>query len=78
MTKSRYRDSCRQLFEKLGILPLSSQYIFSLLLFVVRNTDLYVTNQEIHGINTGYNTDLHFTTAKLMVFQRGGGGILLE
>jgi hypothetical protein len=33
--------------------------------------DLYITNQEIHGINTRYNTDLHFTTAKLTAFQRG-------
>jgi hypothetical protein len=71
MTKFRCRDSCRQLFKKLGILPLYSQHIFSLLLFVVRNRDLYITNQEIHGINTRYNTDLHFTTAKLTVFQRG-------
>ena len=30
MTKSRCRDSCRQLFKKLGLLPLYSQYIFSL------------------------------------------------
>jgi hypothetical protein len=71
MTRSTYRDSCRQLFKKLGILPLYSQYIFYLLLFVERNRDLYLTNQEIHGINTRYNTNLHFTTAKLTVFQRG-------
>jgi hypothetical protein len=77
MTRSRYRDSCRQLFKKLGILPFYSQYIFSLLLFVVRNMDLYITNQEIHGINTRYNRDLHFTTAKLTALQRGGR-ILLE
>jgi hypothetical protein len=30
-----YRESCRELFKELKILPLSSQYIFSLLLFVV-------------------------------------------
>ena len=39
---------------------------------MVRNMDLYITNQEIHGINTRYNTDLHFTTAKLTALQRGG------
>jgi hypothetical protein len=38
---------------------------------MVRNMDLYITNQEIHGINIRYNTDLHFTTAKLTAFQRG-------
>jgi hypothetical protein len=30
-----YRESCRDLFKKLKILTVSSQYIFSLLLFIV-------------------------------------------
>jgi hypothetical protein len=34
------RDSCRDLFKKLQILPIYSQYIYSLLLFVVKNRDL--------------------------------------
>ena len=71
MSRSRYRDSCRQLFKKLGILTFFSQYIFSLLLLVVRNMDLYTTNQEVHGVDTRYNTDLHFTTARLTVFKEG-------
>ena len=36
MTKSRSRDSCRHLFKQLGILQLQSQYIFSVLLFMVK------------------------------------------
>ena len=45
---SRSRDSCRQLFKRLEILPLQSEYIFSvLLLFVVKNKDLYTTNHKI-------------------------------
>ena len=71
ITKSRYRDSGRQFFKKLEILPLYSQYLLSLLLFLVRNKDLYITNQKIHGINTRYNKNLHFSTANLTVFQRG-------
>ena len=35
------RDCCHQLFMKLKILPLKLQYIFSLLLFVAKNNDLY-------------------------------------
>jgi hypothetical protein len=31
---------------------------------------LYATNQEIHGINTRYNTNLHFSTANLTILQR--------
>ena len=35
MTKSRSRDSCRRFFQRLEILPLHSQYIFSALLLVI-------------------------------------------
>jgi hypothetical protein len=36
------RQSCRELFKELKILPLSSQYTFSLLLFAVNNRDYFV------------------------------------
>jgi hypothetical protein len=71
MTKSRSRDSCRQLFKRMEILPLQSQYIFSVLLFVVKNKDLYSTNQEIHNINTGSNINLHLPVCNLTLFQKG-------
>jgi hypothetical protein len=71
MTKSRYRDSCRQLFKNWGILPFYSQYIFSLMLFVVRNTHLYITNQETHGVNTTHDTDFHFPTVTWTAFKEG-------
>ena len=71
MTKSKRRDSCRQLFKRLEILPLKSQYILSTLLFVVKNNYLFTTNQEIHNINTRCNTNLHPPLCKLTVFQKG-------
>jgi hypothetical protein len=37
------RDSCRQLFSQLQILPLPSQYTFSLLVFVKKNRELFLT-----------------------------------
>ena len=40
ITGSRPRDSYRGLFRKLRILPLQSQYILSLLLFVLNNKNL--------------------------------------
>jgi hypothetical protein len=70
MTKSRSRDSCRQLFKWLEILPLHSQYIFSVLLFVVKNKDLYSTNQEIHDINIRCNINLHLPVCNLTLFQK--------
>jgi hypothetical protein len=71
MNKSGYRDSCRQLFINWGILPFYSQYIFSLMLFVVRNTHLYITNQDTHGVNTRHTTDFHFPTVRLAAFKEG-------
>jgi hypothetical protein len=41
---ARNIDSCHQLFKSLKILLLKSQYIFSLLLFVADNRDLYELN----------------------------------
>jgi hypothetical protein len=57
ITNSRSRVSCRELFKKLKILPLPSQYIFSLLLLVIKNRDLFKSNSEIHSINTRHRTD---------------------
>ena len=71
ITNSNRRDSCRQLYKQLQILPLKSQYIFSLLLFVVKNRDLFQSNSQIHNINTRYNYDLHLPSANLTLFQRG-------
>jgi hypothetical protein len=68
---ARNRDSCHQLFKNLKILPLKSQYIFSQLLFVAQNIDLYESNSEIHNINTRFSSDLHTQTANLTTFQKG-------
>jgi len=56
-------------FKKLENLPVHSQYIFSLLLFVVKYTDLHTANQESHSINTRYNTNLHLPMANLTAFE---------
>ena len=68
---ARNRDSCRQLLKNIKILPLKLQYIFSLLLFVAKNRDLYESNSEIHNSNTKFSSDLHTPTANLTTFQKG-------
>jgi len=67
---ARNRDSCRQLFKNLKILPLNSQHIFSLLLFVAKNRDLYESDSEIRNINTRFSSDLHTPTENLTTFQK--------
>jgi len=52
MMGKRNRDSCRKYFERLKILPLQSQYLLSLLLFVAEHIDYFRFNSEIHGFNT--------------------------
>jgi hypothetical protein len=68
---ARNRYSYRQLFKNPKILPLKSQYIFSLLLFVAKNRDSYESNSEIHDINTRFSFDLHTPTANLTTLQKG-------
>jgi hypothetical protein len=50
--KARNRESCHPLFRQLNILPLYSHYIFSLLLFVVKNLGIFSFNSDVHSINT--------------------------
>jgi hypothetical protein len=67
----RSRDSCRYLFKKLRILPLKSQYISSLLLFVVNNKDQFIVNSENYSINMRQSTNLHLPQANLAMYQKG-------
>ena len=64
-------DSCRDLFKQLQILTLPSQYIFSLLVFVVKNMALFQFNSDIHDKNTRYNTNLHLPNTNLTLVQKG-------
>jgi hypothetical protein len=64
-------DSCRELFKELKILPLHSQYIFSLSFLVENNKDQYKSSQEIRSINARYSMNLHLPTSSLAVYQRG-------
>jgi hypothetical protein len=71
ITNSRARDSCWELFKKLEILPLYSQYIFSLSIFVIKNKHLFFTNCQIHGVHTRFKTKLRPPIANSTKFQKG-------
>jgi hypothetical protein len=68
---SRPRDSCRELFKHLSILPLQSQYILSLLIFVVDNKNPFYVNSEIQSVNIRQNSNLHQPQANLTLYQKG-------
>jgi hypothetical protein len=69
-TKNK-RESCRPLYNQLQILTLPSQYIFSLLMFVVKNKDLFFLNSEIHTMKTRNNPNLHMPNINLSISQKG-------
>ena len=63
--------SCRNLFKKLQILPLASQYILSLLMFVVQNKKFFLTNNENHKLDTRQRNNLYLPHANLTIYQKG-------
>jgi hypothetical protein len=70
MMGCRSRDSCRKLFPNLEILPLPSQYILSLLLFMIRNNQFQV-NSEIPQINTRQHANLYQPSVNATKYQKG-------
>jgi len=71
MMKTGNRESCRDLFKKLIILPLHSQYILSLLLFVVKNINMSKSNLVVHSVSTRHCPDLYLPSAHLTKVQKG-------
>lgn len=65
------RASCRNLFRRLEILPLGSQYILSLMLFVVKNKNYFSLNSENHTKSTRQSNNLYQPTTNLTIHQRG-------
>jgi hypothetical protein len=71
MTGHGNRTSCRDLFWQLEILPLKSQYIFSILLFVLKNKNLFITNYDRHNVQTRHSDNLYLPTSSLTLYQNG-------
>ena len=67
----RNRVSCMSLFKILKILPLTSQYILLLMLFVVKNKHFFILNRENHTKSTRQLNNLYRPITNLPVYQRG-------
>jgi len=63
--------SCRQPFKELNILPVLSQHILSILLFLTKNKDQFTTNSQMHKITTRQTFDLYIPEANLTIYQKG-------
>jgi len=65
------RDSCRKLFKSLEIPPLPSLFIYSLLKFVIKNHQLFTTNDEIHNFGTRQQRNFDRPPTNLKKYQTG-------
>ncbi len=64
------RASCRNLFKRLCILPLPSQYILSIVLFMVENKHCFALNSEHHNKNKRQCNNLYHPTVNLEMYHR--------
>jgi hypothetical protein len=71
MTNSKKTESSRKLFKEMEILPFYSQYIFSVLMYVVKNEHSFIKNWEIHSHNTRTANNLHVPAANITEFKKG-------
>jgi hypothetical protein len=69
MNSSR-NASCRQLFKDINILPIQSQYILDTF-FVTKNKDQFLSNSQVHKMNTRQTFDLYIPTANVIICQKG-------
>ena len=67
MTGVGPRSSCRSLFGKLNILPITCQYI----LFIVDNENEFLTNAYVDGLDTRNKIHLYLTVVSLSYVQKG-------
>jgi len=51
--------------------PLTSQYMLSVLIFVVQNKNLFLTNNEYHNLDIRQRNNLYLPQANLTIYQKG-------
>jgi exonuclease III len=65
------RESCKEKFIQSQIMTFYSCYIYSLILFVVKNIKLFKFNNELHEHNTRTNTNLYPKNVRLSKVIKG-------
>jgi hypothetical protein len=67
----KQRDTCRPVLKKLNILTLASQYILSLMIFMISNLEHFTFNCAIHNKSTKHRGNLHVLQSHLTIRQKG-------
>jgi hypothetical protein len=68
---ARTNEPCRNIFRRLGILTLYSQYILSVIMFVAKNRQIFASNESIHNFGTRRKLDLHVPSVRLTKNKKG-------
>jgi hypothetical protein len=68
--KRKLSDLHKSMFKRLEILTLSSEYIFSLMNFIVNNQEHFQINSTIRGVNTRNKNSLIDQMPTSLVFRR--------
>jgi hypothetical protein len=71
VTSTGLRESCREAFKNMEIMMLYSQYIFSFILFAVKNKHLFTSNKEIRTYKTRNYLNFHLPPVNLIKFYKG-------
>ena len=64
-------QSCKPLFRSLGILTITSQFILSLMKFLLKNQEKFTSNSEVRNINTRNELKLHKPISNLTLYKKG-------
>jgi len=65
------KSSCRNLFKKLDVLPVTCQYKLSLMMFVGDNQKNFQTNLSVHGLDTRNKNQSYLPISSLLYLQKG-------
>jgi hypothetical protein len=67
----KHRDTCRPVLKKSNILTRASQYILSLMIFMINNLGHFTFNCAIHKKSTRHRRNLPVLQAHLAMRQKG-------
>ena len=67
----RNRNSCKNLFKRINVLPLKSQHISFLLIFTVNNKNYFTFDADNYNMLTRQCNNLHLPQENLAIFQKG-------
>jgi hypothetical protein len=68
---AKNNDLYREFFNLLKLLPVCAQYIYSLLMFVVNNRNLFFFNAYLYSVKTRNSYNLHPPLSHLTKYRKG-------